>query len=378
MFTSYGKATLPTMAVTIRDVAQRGRSLPGNRCPRSGRIRLCRARIAPARILAAARDLGYLPNNAARTLASGTSNLIGFVTADIENSFLRHGVERPRGRRRGVRLHPHRRQLRRDARPRTARRRLAAGQSRGRPCGRAGQQPRREHISSKRPRQACRSSCSTAPCAASLSTRPSPTARAGATPAVEHLSELGHRRIGIVTDSAEAPMSSSHRTCCGAGPTPCAGAGIMPSDSLIVDRRCRSRTATRPPSSCSAAQSHRALSYSQQFMTIGALRAFRELGIEIPTDLSLVAFDDFEVLALFSPPVTAVAQPEHQLGGEAGRLLLARMQGDSAKPRRLRLSTELIVRASTARLRQRPQPARPVGAAALSKMAAFRAAAAGS
>jgi LacI family transcriptional regulator len=90
---------------------------------------------------------------------------------------------------------------------------------------------------------------------------------------------------------------------------------------------------------------------ASNFMTIGALRAIRELDIVLRRDLSLVAFDDFELLSLYEPPITAVAQPVRQLGREAGKLLLARMQGDSGKPKRLRLPTELIVRGSCAPLR---------------------------
>ena len=91
-------------------------------------------------------------------------------------------------------------------------------------------------------------------------------------------------------------------------------------------------------------------------MTIGALRALRELNIVLPRDLSLVAFDDFDLLSLYDPPVTAVAQPVRQLGREAGKLLLARMQGDASKPRRLRLATELIIRASSEQLSHDPRP----------------------
>ncbi len=93
-------------------------------------------------------------------------------------------------------------------------------------------------------------------------------------------------------------------------------------------------------------------------MTIGALRAVRELDIVLGRDLSLVAFDDFELLSLYEPPITAVAQPVRQLGREAGKLLLARMHGDSVNPRRLRLPTELIVRDSVAKLREQSRTSR--------------------
>ena len=41
-------------------------------------------------VLLAAGRLGYRPNNAARTLASGSSSIIGLIVGDIENVFLRH------------------------------------------------------------------------------------------------------------------------------------------------------------------------------------------------------------------------------------------------------------------------------------------------
>ena len=122
------------------------------------------------------------------------------------------------------------------------------------------------------------------------------------------------------------------------------GAGLSPDDSLVAYASSPMQdgyAATlellrrpRPPT---------AVFTASNFMTIGALRALRELNIVLPRDLSLVAFDDFDLLSLYDPPVTAVAQPVRQLGREAGKLLLARMQGDASKPRRLRLATELII-----------------------------------
>jgi DNA-binding LacI/PurR family transcriptional regulator len=43
-----------------------------------------------------------------------------------------------------------------------------------------------------------------------------------------------------------------------------------------------------------------------------------------------------------------VAQPAGELGSEAGRLILARIDGTSGRPRRVRLKTELILRGSVA------------------------------
>ena len=180
----------------------------------------------------------------------------------------------------------------------------------------------------------------------------------GATAAVRLLIARGHRRIGIVIDAAEVPLTSMTMRLRGwAGAL--RGAGFEADDSLLVYASSPMEDGykatmellgrPRPPT---------AIFTASNFMTIGALRAFRELDIVLPRDLSLVAFDDFELLSLYDPPVTAVAQPVRQLGREAGKLLLARMQGDLGKPRRLRLPTELIVRASSEALRQRSAPRR--------------------
>ena len=364
------------MAVTIREVAREAAVSQATAARALGGYGYVGAE-SRRRVLSAARSMGYLPNNAARTLASGTSNLIGFVTADIGNCFF---ASASRGLADVVEEHGYTLIVANSdetlARERSAVDSLRANRVNGLVVAPANSHDVRHLVEAAETGLPIVLLDRTVRGLAVDSVVSD--GRAGATKAVEHLLELGHRRIGIVADSAEAPMSSITERVRGWADT-LRRAGIVPSESLTAIAQLPLQDgfeATiellgRPvrPS---------ALLTTSNRMTSGALRAVRELGIEIPTDLSLVAFDDFEVLDLFSPPVTAVAQPEHQLGGEAGRLLLARMQGDSAKPRRLRLSTELIVRASTARLRQRPQPARPVGAAALSKMAAFRAAAAGS
>jgi DNA-binding LacI/PurR family transcriptional regulator len=76
---------------------------------------------------------------------------------------------------------------------------------------------------------------------------------------------------------------------------------------------------------------------------------FSRLAVSVPGDLSLVAFDDFDLLSLYNPPITSVVQPVRQLGREAGKLLLARMRGDFRRAKHLRLPTELLLRSSIAK-----------------------------
>ena len=64
-----------------------------------------------------------------------------------------------------------------------------------------------------------------------------------------------------------------------------------------------------------------ALFVANNLMTLGALRAVQEAGLRVPEDLLLVGFDDAPWTTLVSPQLTVVAQPTHEIGRQAARLL---------------------------------------------------------
>jgi len=64
---------------------------------------------------------------------------------------------------------------------------------------------------------------------------------------------------------------------------------------------------------------------------IGALKAFRELGVKVPQEVELVVFD--EMGELVDPPVTHVRQQAYEMGLQATRFLLERLQGQPGAPR---------------------------------------------
>ena len=84
-------------------------------------------------------------------------------------------------------------------------------------------------------------------------------------------------------------------------------------------------------------------------MAVGVLRAARELGLSVPGDLSVVGFDDLDLAAHSSPPLTTVQVPVRRKGSEAAGMLLRMIaEPDGARPEHRTLETRLIVRASTA------------------------------
>lgn len=81
-------------------------------------------------------------------------------------------------------------------------------------------------------------------------------------------------------------------------------------------------------------------------VAIGTLQACAELGRKIPDDLAIVGFDDIPLAALVTPPLTTCRVPRYEVGAQAMRLLLDRVNGCTDACTEICLSPELIVRAS--------------------------------
>ncbi len=81
---------------------------------------------------------------------------------------------------------------------------------------------------------------------------------------------------------------------------------------------------------------------------LGIYEAARLRGLRVPQDLSVVGFDDLPVARWVSPPLTTVRQPLAEMGRVAAGMLAELVEGAPLRTRRVELSTELIVRESTA------------------------------
>ncbi|MPZ00849.1 MAG: substrate-binding domain-containing protein [Actinophytocola sp.] len=88
---------------------------------------------------------------------------------------------------------------------------------------------------------------------------------------------------------------------------------------------------------------------ANNLMTVGALEALVDAGVEIPRDMLLVGFDDIPWARLTRPRLTTVDQPTYELGREAGRLLTGRIGNEPGLPRTIVLPPSLRIRASSLR-----------------------------
>jgi len=87
-------------------------------------------------------------------------------------------------------------------------------------------------------------------------------------------------------------------------------------------------------------------------MALGLLRRLHEAGRDVPGDLSVVGFDDIPEAAYFTPPLTTVRQDFAELGRRCLHILLQSIEGE-ARPTRVVVPPELVVRASTGPARAR-------------------------
>ncbi|WP_430647478.1 LacI family DNA-binding transcriptional regulator [Agromyces sp. GXS1127] len=97
-----------------------------------------------------------------------------------------------------------------------------------------------------------------------------------------------------------------------------------------------------------AADGITAIVASDSLIAQAAFRTLRDVGVPIPASMSLVAFDDADWTSLSAPAITVMAQPIHEIGAEAARLLLRRIAGDGAPRENVVLAQRLIERESIA------------------------------
>ena len=300
------------------------------------------------RVQRSIRQLGYVPNDAAKRLASRRSNVLGIVFDNKSwnwiNDFQRGALDAARVRGYEILMHPCvpgdksdldriRRLLTRgsldgvlltppcsDVRGLITR--LAAS---GLPVVRISPSVRRGEN-------------------ASVSTSDFEGARA----MTAHLLGLGHRRIAFVEGDASQRSSADRLSGFAAA---LRDGGQRVDRSLVIGgdfsfesgRHAGRRllAAAAPPTAVFA---------SNDDMAAGVLAAARESGIRVPEDLSIGGFDDVDLARQVYPPLTTVRQPTAEMAARAVDLLIDRIEEIATSPgeTHLMLPTELIVRASTA------------------------------
>ncbi|XVQ09835.1 LacI family DNA-binding transcriptional regulator [Spirillospora sp. CA-255316] len=186
--------------------------------------------------------------------------------------------------------------------------------------------------------------------------------RDGARQAAAHLTGLGHERIAILADRLAADARSGpadqarldetsfavarlriggYRDGLPAGlPAPVVECGGNTAD---LGRAAARTLLDQPPE-----RRPTAILAMTDRLALGVLDAARELGLDVPADLSVVGFDDLPQSVDARPPLTTVRQPLVEKGRLAARTLLDLIAGTAPAERRVLLPAGLVVRDTTA------------------------------
>ena len=172
----------------------------------------------------------------------------------------------------------------------------------------------------------------------------------------KHLLALGHRRIGFLS----GPIRSVSRLDRLQGYRDVlTEAGIAPDERLIWqgtfsnsygDARAVDRGRQGAQELLSIADPPTALFAVNDMYAFGAYAGARDLGLRIPSDISIVGFDDIALADVVEPPLTTIRQPVEGIAQAAVERLVGRLEGAfEAKPNHQTLPAQLILRGSTAR-----------------------------
>lgn len=163
--------------------------------------------------------------------------------------------------------------------------------------------------------------------------------------ATRYLIDLGHRRIGFISGSVEYDLSHWRID----GWRAEMDAAGLPTDGLLAEgdfSYASGETAARhllgsanPPSAIIA---------SNDQMSLATLEVSRELGIEVPSQLSIVSFDNTPIVNFSQPPLTAVDQPISATAARAVELIIAAQRGAPRPTEPTVVSGGLVERGSTA------------------------------
>ena len=164
--------------------------------------------------------------------------------------------------------------------------------------------------------------------------------------ATRHLLDLGHRKIGCIVlagdSTSSAARAEGYRSAL-------QQAGLSPKEGWIVESEygyVAGETAAHEllklPERPTAVVAHNDL------IAIGAMKAFKEAGLRVPENISVVGFDDIAAASYVQPSLTTIAYPKRQMGRAGIETLLGLLRSEEEMPAgTLKLPVELIVRAST-------------------------------
>jgi LacI family transcriptional regulator len=169
--------------------------------------------------------------------------------------------------------------------------------------------------------------------------------RTGARQLIDHLIDLGHRRIALI--NGPSTISSAQDRMEGYCESLLAHS-LTVDESLMFQGDFKQESGYRLTGQALTCEPRpTAIFAANNFIALGVLQALHETGLRVPEDMALVCIDDLPYLSAIDPFLTVAAQPAYEMGAAAARLLVERLTTDrTGKVREVVLAPQLIIRRS--------------------------------
>jgi LacI family transcriptional regulator, repressor for deo operon, udp, cdd, tsx, nupC, and nupG len=166
---------------------------------------------------------------------------------------------------------------------------------------------------------------------------------------VDYLIALGHRDIAFIAGRSDSPLTTDREK---GYESSLAEAGLKRNLRLTASGDFSVESGIRAVESLfSQKLKFTAVFCSNDEMALGAMQAIKAKGLKIPDDISVIGFDDIHFARYADPPLTTLAQPKEELGGEAMTMLIEILAHKNVPARKRVLPAPLVIRSSTAKPR---------------------------
>ena len=168
--------------------------------------------------------------------------------------------------------------------------------------------------------------------------------RYGAQLAVEHLYNLGHRRIAFINGphywNSSIDRLSGYKDVL-------AGHNIPFDPNLVAEGTWEVQSAY-PVTKKFLAMKDRptAIFAANDYMALGAIYTIQDSGLKVPDDIAVVGYDDRDIASFSKPTITTICPPSYEMGKIAARLILDRLENQVENTDPIKVQGKLIIRES--------------------------------
>ena len=170
----------------------------------------------------------------------------------------------------------------------------------------------------------------------------------GAYDAVNHLIKLGHRKIMFLSGQLNIKLSMDRLD---GYKKALSDNNIEYNKELVVVGRYSNDFGYESIRKITIDKDVTAIFCANDLIAIGAMKALKEKGINIPDDISIVGFDDINIASLVTPSLTTIRQPSYDIGYMAIESLINILEGKKNSNNNIEIKLELIIRESTKKRR---------------------------